>query len=169
MKEEFKDIPNYEGLYQVSDLGRVKSLVRKGCLTEKILRAATDGKGYLTVALSKDGKKKARTIHQLVAATFLNHKPCGHKLVVNHIDHDKLNNKLDNLELDTQRNNSDKKHLKSSSEYTGVCWDKCREKWYAQINVDGKQKYLGRFTAELEASQAYQYELKKLNNEQVSN
>lgn len=160
--EIFRDIKNYEGLYQVSNLGNVKSLARKGCLTEKIMRPAKDNRGYLILSLRNDGKAKSRTIHQLVAEAFLNHVPCGHKLVVNHKNFNRHDNRAENLEVDTQRNNANQKHLKSSSEYTGVSWAKDAGKWISSIYINGKNKHLGYFYLELEAAYAYQTELKRI-------
>tara|TARA_R110000796_G_C14317255_1_gene407361 strand:+ start:63 stop:563 length:501 start_codon:yes stop_codon:yes gene_type:complete len=164
--ETFKDIPNYEGSYQVSDLGNVKSLARESFtgrrLNEKIMKPSTGSHGYLTLNLRKNGKQKTRTVHQLVAESFLNHEPCGLKLIVNHINFNRQDNRAENLELDTNRNNTNKKHLKSSSEYTGVSWDKNRNKWISQIRINGKLKYLGYFTYEIEASEAYQKALKEI-------
>ena len=157
--EVFKDVKGYEGSYQVSNLGRVKSLKFD---KEKILKAGVNANGYLQVNLFKDGKCKARKVHQLVAVAFLGHKPCGMKLVVNHIDIDKLNNNVSNLEIVTARENGNKKHLKSSSKYTGVCWDKRDKKWMAYIRINGKLKNLGYFTDELEASNAYQLKLSEI-------
>ena len=74
----------------------------------------------------------------------------------------KTNNKLDNLEIVTQRENSNQKHLKSSSKYIGVSWSKSRNKWVALIYLNGKHKNLGRFNDELEASKAYQKALQGL-------
>jgi hypothetical protein len=84
------------------------------------------------------------------------------KLVINHVDFNKLNNKVDNLEIITNRKNANQKHLKSSSVYTGVCWHKPNKKWMSYISINGKSKYLGLFTNELEASEAYQKELKQI-------
>ena len=166
MIEEFKDIKNYEGVYQVSDLGRVKSLARKDSIgrrvNEKIMKYGSNRGGYLQVSLIKDGKQKTRYVHQLVAEAFLNHVPCGHKLIVNHINFIRQDNRAENLELDTNRNNCNRKHLKSSSEYTGVSWHKTSNKWISQINIKGKLKYLGLFTCELKAAKAYQDALKAL-------
>tara|TARA_R110002072_G_C7591078_1_gene503076 strand:+ start:17 stop:517 length:501 start_codon:yes stop_codon:yes gene_type:complete len=166
MKEEFKDIPNYEGIYQVSDLGRVKSLTRKGfdgrSVKERILKPAANNNGYLLIALRRNGKTNMRTIHQLVAEAFLGHTPCGHKLIVNHINFNRQDNRAENLEIDTQRNNTNQKHIKSSSKYTGVCWAKDAGKWMSAIRINGNRKHLGYFTDELEASQAYQDKLKTL-------
>lgn len=152
MKTEiWKDIKGYKGIYLVSNLGRVKSL-KFG--RERMLKAGI-GKGYLKVVL-QDGKPKSRTIHSLVAEAFLNHTICGMKLVVNHINLNKLDNRVENLEVITQRENANKKHIKNSSEYTGVHWDKKRSKWIAQITIKGKSKHLGTFTNEIEASEKYQ-------------
>ena len=100
-----------------------------------------------------------KKVHQLVAESFLNHKRCGMKLVVNHIDFDKTNNKLDNLEIVTTRENTNQKHLKSYSNFTGVSWNKRANKWIASIKINNKNKYLGYYSNELEASKAYQKEL----------
>lgn len=91
--ETFKDILGYEELYQVSNLGRIKSL-KFG--KEKLLSPAFDKDGYLYVCLCKNGEKKRYFIHRLVAQAFLpnpNNYP-----EVNHIDENKLNNNVDNLE-----------------------------------------------------------------------
>ena len=156
--EVYKDIPNYDGLYQVSNLGNVKSF-KFG--TEQKLKLSLNG-GYLKVNLRFKGIQKRRTVHQLVAEAFLNHTRCGFDLVVNHIDFDKTNNKLDNLEIVTQRQNTNQKHLQSSSIHTGVYWYKITNKWKSQITINGKVKHLGYFIDELQASEAYQ---KALNNQ----
>jgi len=153
MKEVFKKIKGYEGLYEVSDFGRVKSL-RFG--KERILKGGVDSNGYLTVTLWKDSKQKTNKIHQLVAVAFLDHITCGFKLVVNHIDFNKQNNNVDNLEIVTSRQNLNQKHRKSSSKFTGVSWYKQSKKWKAQIDINGKKKHLGYFVSELDASNAYQ-------------
>jgi hypothetical protein len=95
MQEEiWKDIPNYEGCYQVSNLARVKSLARrngKRVVVEKILRTfLTESRKYISVSLSLNGKLKLFSVHQLVAMAFLNHKPNGNTLVVDHIDGDQV-------------------------------------------------------------------------------
>ena len=89
--EEFRDIPGYEGLYEVSNLGRVRSLE-----TERILKPSKNTCGYLFVSLYKNGIKKAVRIHRLVALAFIpnpDNLPC-----INHKDEDKTNNTVDNLE-----------------------------------------------------------------------
>ena len=159
MKTEiWKDIKDYEGLYQVSNLGRVKSL-KFG--KERILSAATNATGYSLVALC-NGKTKAITAHQLVAMAFLNHKPCGYKLVVDHINTIKTDNRLENLQVITNRENSSKDKKKGTSKYVGVSWYKRCKKWKAQMLIKGKYKTLGYFKTELEASEAYQLKLETI-------
>ena len=102
MYEEFKDIVGYENLYQISNKGRVKSLKFN---KERILKPR-DKNGYYKITLHKDGLKKECRIHQLVAVTFLNHTLCGNSIVVNHIDGDKTNNAVENLELISSAENT---------------------------------------------------------------
>lgn len=99
MNEEWIDVFDYEGLYQISNLGRVKSLPklngnRMG--KELILKQKTDRYGYKTVCLSKENKHKYPTVHRLVAIAFIKN-PNGLPQV-NHIDCDKENNNVENLE-----------------------------------------------------------------------
>lgn len=151
MEEIYKDVIGYEGIYQISNLGNVKS-----CTTGLIRNYYLEKNGYYSIRLYKNNIGKTRKVHQLVAESFLNHKRCGHKLVVNHIDFNKANNKVDNLEIVTNRENSNRKHLKSTSKYIGVHWNKEDKKWKSSITINGKTKHLGYFTDESEASEAYQ-------------
>ena len=166
MTEIFKDVEGYEGLYQVSNFGRVKSLDRKSSdgrqLKERMLNPIINGYGYLVLNLHKNGKRKSLYIHQLVAMAFLEHTPNGHKIVVDHIDNDKSNNRLENLQLISNRQNTSKDRKGYSSKYVGVAWDKSKSKWISQIKIDGKIKYLGLFTNEIEAAESYQNALKNL-------
>jgi hypothetical protein len=70
--EIWKDVPNYDGFYQVSNLGNVKSFYKKN---EKILKQGINRYGYKFVSLSKNNKQKTIKTHQLVAMAFLNHTP----------------------------------------------------------------------------------------------
>ena len=164
MREEYRDIKGYEGHYQISDLGRVKS-VKFG--KNKILKQFNTGRGYCSVTLVKDRNKKNCCVHQLVAIAFLRHKPNGHKIVVDHIDNDKLNNNLYNLQLISHRENSSKDKKGGSSDYIGVVWNKLSKKWRARIHINGRTRHLGLFADELEASESYQNELKEINNERI--
>lgn len=165
--EEFRDIKGYEGFYQISSLGRVKSLSRLNSvgslIKEKILKSNIGSHGYLLVGLHKNSKRKTKNVHQLVAIAFLGHEPNGHKgLVTDHKDNNPLNNNKSNLQLITNRENASKDQKNGSSKYIGVCWSKDKGKWESQISINGKTKKLGRFNNELEASEVYQKELKTL-------
>ena len=93
--EVWKDIEGYEGLYQVSNLGNIKSL-KRNTAHERILIPRVGRDGYKYVGLSKNGICKSKKIHRMVAETFL---PNINDLPqINHIDGNKLNNKLENLE-----------------------------------------------------------------------
>ena len=97
MIEEWRDVPGYEGMYEVSDWGRVR---RNG----RILKLRKDGQGYLFVSLYKNGTKKEAYIHRLVSLAFIpnpNNYP-----EVNHKDENKTNNAVENLEWCTRKYNA---------------------------------------------------------------
>lgn len=164
-KEIWKEIPGYEGYYVCSNMGRVKSLERTieikhyhRNIKSKILNPTINTVGYLVLNLCKD-VQKLHYVHQLVAMTFLNHKPNRFKLIVDHINNDRLDNRIDNLQLITNRENCSKDQKPSASKYTGVCWSKKSKKWRARIYINGKNKHLGLFTDEYKAYLACQREL----------
>ena len=171
--EIWKDIKGYEGHYQVSNLGRVKSLdrivnrsgVRNNMILKgKLKKQSSHYKGYKLVQLKVDGLFKTYKVHQLVAMSFLGHTPTGMSSIIDHIDNDKTNNIVSNLRIISNRENTSKgKLLKNkSSKYTGVSFNK--GKWTSFIQIDKKNKYLGRFITEEEAYLAYKQELKKITN-----
>lgn len=111
--EIWRDIKGYEGIYQVSNLGNIKSLERKVphvnhgkmktmLVKEKIMKFSIT-KGYYTVKLCKDNKYSCKRVNRLVAETFIENKE--NKLEVNHKDGNKLNNRVDNLEWCTRSEN----------------------------------------------------------------
>lgn len=165
--EKWLDAVDYEGIYKISDLGRLKSLKRLGHdgrkFKEKILSQSLNHSGYYRVALCRDLIYKTNPIHKIVAMAFLGHKPCGFKLVINHKNLIKTDNRLINLEIVTNRENSNQKHLKSSSQYVGVYWYKPYKKWRSNIVIDGKKRHLGYFDNEYEAHLAYEKKVKELN------
>ena len=96
MKEIWKPVRNYEGLYEVSNMGRVKSLNYRKTGKERILKVGYDECGYPLVALCKEGKMKTHRVHRLVGQAFCENLMGYTEL--NHIDEDKQNNRADNLE-----------------------------------------------------------------------
>ena len=95
-KEVWKEIQGYDGNYQVSNLGRVKSLNFRRTGKERMLTPIKKNPGYLYVNLSKNFIKKFSLIHRLVAQAFIENPE--NLPQVNHIDEDKTNNRVDNLE-----------------------------------------------------------------------
>jgi hypothetical protein len=162
-KEEWKVVEGFED-YQVSSLGRVKSLKFN---KERILKPIKSGKynnSYLQVGLSKNNKTYFKKVHKLVAEYFLGHKPCGHKLVVHHKNDNSLDNRLENLEIVTTRENAYKTQGKYTSKYKGVHFCKRSKKFISLISLNGKRICLGRFTNELEASKHYNNALKEIDD-----
>jgi hypothetical protein len=106
MKEIWKEIKDYEGLYQISNLGRVKSLEKKVGFRkrkEKILKQHFDKDGYVKVYLCKNSKVKFLSVHRLIAQAFI---PNPDELPqINHKDENKANNKIENLEWCTCKYN----------------------------------------------------------------
>jgi hypothetical protein len=125
--EEWRDIEGYEGLYQVSNEGRVKSLARvilrsngrQQHVNEKILKYGKDNGGYYQVCIQKDGSKQSCKVHKLVANAFIPN-PNGYN-VVHHKDHNRQNNFVENLEwIDEYKHRS--MHYNEIKEYiTEVC------------------------------------------------
>ena len=101
MDEIWRDIEGYEGLYQISNKGHVKSLYKS---SERILKSYDNGKGYLKVHLFKNTAFQSIYIHRLVAETFIPN--LENKPEVNHKDENKLNNCVENLEWMTTKENS---------------------------------------------------------------
>lgn len=132
--ENWKDIKGYEGYYQVSDLGNVRSLTRevlksnggKVVLYGKDMTKRKNADGYFQVKLSKDGTSKTLRVHRLVMETFSPTDESG--MEVNHIDLNRINNCLDNLEWKTHieniRHSSDqgryKRYGERNSNYGGT-------------------------------------------------
>lgn len=159
--EVWKDIPEFEGIYQVSNIGNIRSTNFKKQGITKQLKKNINTSGRKYVCLSYKGKTFSnQNIYVLVARAFLGHKPCGYKLVVDHIDNNPLNDNLYNLQIISHRKNISKSK-KGTSKYIGVCWNKSLGKWQGAISFYGKIKHLGYFTDELKAANAYKKALKE--------
>ena len=104
-QEIWKDIAGFDGLYKVSNLGRVKSLNYKRSGKEGILSPKNVGKGYSKVSLWKNGKENQLLVHRLAAQAFLLNP--DNKPEVDHIDKNKCNNNISNLRWVTSKENKD--------------------------------------------------------------
>ena len=170
VEQQWKDIPGYEDIYQISDMGNVRSLDRtitdvKGNIREykgKELAKIVNTAGYLYVNLYKEGVKNVQQIHSLMGITFLNHSQSRY-IVVDHINNIKFDNRLSNLQIINQRENTSKDKKGYTSQYIGVCLNKKTGKYKSQIRLNGKIKYLGYYMNEIDAHIAYQKELENIN------
>jgi len=164
--EQWKDIEEYVGIYQISNFGNVKSLSRyiinkHHTLTltkEKILKQCRYIKkyGYYGVSLRKDMVQKTHSIHCLVAENFLP-KKLNDNYVIDHINNIKTDNRSCNLQYISVRKNNIK-DKKNKHNLLGVY--KNGNKFSAKIVIDGVRKYLGTFNTPEEANNEY---LKNLN------
>lgn len=104
MNEIWKDINGYEGMYQISNLGNVKSLNYRKTGKEQILKPGKNKDGYLQVVLCKNGEHKKYYVHRLVLQAFKGDIPEGYEC--NHLSEKKEDNRLDNLNLLTRKENN---------------------------------------------------------------
>jgi hypothetical protein len=159
VSEQWRAIPGYEGIYEVSDQGRIRSQDRR--LKGRILkqRVALGRKNRSTVptrawqiTLCHNRIKKTHLVHRLVMMAFLGLQPDE---LVDHINGDSLDNRLSNLRKCTLAQNgyNSKKPKNNKSGYKGVCFQ--QNKWRASIHVNGKQKFLGYYDTPEEAHAAY--------------
>ena len=154
VKEMWKDIPDYEGIYQASNLGRIKSLDRVLENTHersiwkfkagKVLKPYTTNCGYKSVLLSRFNKKRHKGVHCLVMLAFKGARAKGFD--VDHIDGDKNNNNLDNLQYLTHKDNCKKRSVSKTrlsklakeietKEKDVLCY-KCRKPVHIEITVE---------------------------------
>jgi hypothetical protein len=172
-EEIWKDIPTQEGFYQISTYGRIRSLdhytYRNICKQQifmkgRVLKVNHTVDGYRCIRITGGPNKMTLRIHRMMWVVFNGTVPKGYE--VDHIDNDKENNLIGNLQLLKTRHNSAKRsmNLKKSSRFTGVCHTRNRKAWQAHIRINGKSTYLGTFDNEIDASIAYQKALQSLEN-----
>jgi len=156
-KVEWKAIPGYKG-YEVSSMGEVRSLNRIVKRRGRVARLQgkqlkkVNSKGYFKVSLYDNGHKSVVSIHALVAIAFLGHKPNGFVKVVDHINNNSLDNRLENLQVITHRENTSKDKKTTA---TGVAQQPCG-RWQAVVFCNKKSCNLGSFPSKGEAARAYQ-------------
>lgn len=150
--EEWRDIVGYEGLYQISNMGRVKGLPRISHfgnrtkrIPTRILKPTISKRGYYVIGLSKDSKTKTYTIHRLLMKAFVPNPE--NKRAIDHIDTNKLNNSLSNLRWCTDKENSNNEITKEKNRANGLrmweegCFDNRNNTHYrkvAQYTRDGE-------------------------------
>jgi len=148
MNEIWKNVIDYEGIYQISNLGNLKNIK-----TNKILKVNNKKEKYLNVSLYKNGKQKTFYIHRLIALIFI---PNPHKLpMINHIDGNKQNNDILNLEWCTNRENTSHYYSNKSNKLRGAFYIKETNRWKSIIIVNNKRINLGHYLTEIDAHNAY--------------
>ena len=150
MTENWKIIIDYE-TYSVSTFGNVRN-----DMTGLILKPVKHTQGYLLINLYKNKIQKTFRVHRLVALAFIENSE--NKKLVDHIDNNKTNNNLTNLRWATLTENQMNRQISNNntSGIKGVSFNKATNKWRAQISINGKNTYLGRFETIEEASTARQ-------------
>jgi hypothetical protein len=164
--ETWKSISGYERYYEISNIGRVKGIERfikhsSGGLLKKnvkYLKSSSNGTGYMRVMLSKDGLRKEYYVHRLIMEAFVGKS----NLHINHINSIRDDNRLDNLEYVTVRENQHKRNLNRTLPL-GV--QKVRGRYRAVIGIGGKNVHLGYFNTPEDASTAFNNKLKTINND----
>lgn len=163
--EVWKDIPNYEELYQVSNFGRVRSLPRTMGENTKSNKGSILAEsfciGYKQVSLTKDGKSQSKRVHRLVMLAFIGKSK--NNMVIDHINADRSDNRLENLRYCTQRENSQFKSLREKG-YVGVSKLGKSERWVSSINIEKRRYTIGIFDTKEEAIEAYKDALYKWDN-----
>jgi len=160
MKTIWKDIVGYEGIYTISNKGQIKN--KHGRLLKQQLKIGRYHKYFSISLYDINMGKKYFNISQLMAIAFLGHTTENRKIVVDHINNIPTDNRLENLQIITNRENSSKDKKGYSSKYVGVDYIKRSGKWRSRILIDGISHHLGCFVNEFNAHLSYQNKLNQL-------
>ena len=166
MEEQWKPVVGFEGLYEVSNLGRVKSLHYD---KERIIKLTIKRK-YVIVVLVKNGKQKNLQVHRLVLIAFIGEPKVGQEC--DHIDRNSINNRLDNLRWATRAENCSNRNGYGKCKLKGVSiYDKYQKRKngtfskseciISQIYIKKERFHLGYYKTEEEAHEAYKQAFKK--------
>lgn len=157
-QEEFLPIKGFEGLYEISNYGQLRN-------ARKIMKTYMINSGYTAAKLVKNGQRTSVLIHRLVAEHFL--QPVTNAKEVNHKNHEKTDNSVDNLEWVTSSQNKHHSYqagwneynepskgikLGNTSKYHNVLWDTNRKKWVGVVRHNSKNHHQKRFDNELDAA-----------------
>lgn len=158
-QEIFVPVTGFEGLYEISNYGRLRN-------ARKIMKTYQINSGYPAAKIVKEGQRTSVLIHRLVAQHFL--KPVAGKNEVNHINQEKTDNSVDNLEWMTSKENKAHSYangwteynepskgikIGKSSKFHNVLWDKNRNKWVGVVRHQKKNHFAKRFDSEVAAAQ----------------
>lgn len=174
MTEEWRAIPGYTGKYEISSLGRVRSLSRfvtcarySRKISGRILTPCNNGRGYYYVRLCDGKNQPVVYIHRIVARVFVSN-PRKYRQV-DHINRDNSDNRAVNIRWCSASENQKNKRIcdTHSSKYNGVA--KCGGTWRAAIFISGKTKHLGCFKTEIDAARAFNNEVQKRKLNRVLN
>jgi len=162
-KEIFKYVKGFANKYEISNFGKLISY--KYNTPFSMTLSVCKKKGYLYARLTKDGKCKRVSVHRLVALHFIPNPK--NKEQVNHIDGNRKNNKVENLEWVSNRANCSHRSVGkiNTSNYIGVYLNKKHNNWKSAISINGKKVHLGTFNSEKDAHLAYVNYLKNNNIE----
>lgn len=149
------DIDRFDGEYQISNTGEVKSTK-----SHKILKTF-DSMGYPKVCLSKNGKVTKHFVHRLVAKHFIPNE--DNLPSVNHKDGDRYNNNISNLEWSSWKEQGLHKNRVINTRKRGVFSNNNGKTWYARIQINGKYKYLGSFNNKKSAYNKFYTEYIKIH------
>lgn len=146
---EWRDVPGYEGLYQVSEFGDVKALAKTvphgrskmRPYPERVMNLRKNNFGYLSIELSKNGEQKNLKVHRLVAMAFVPNSDPKRLIHIDHLDMDKTNNHYSNLEWVTQEENSHRAKAKGAYQTPG---QRKKEKPIEAVFQDGTILYFER-------------------------
>lgn len=154
--ENWKDIKGFEGIYQVSDEGRVRSLDRKdntgNTRKGKVLAIQKRPNGYMCVHLSKNGKTKWFLVHRLVAEAFVENKNSDYT-IVNHIDNNPVNNFASNLEWTTYKGNMEWSSFQGRMKGCPENFNKVHEKNKIPVIATDKDGNKQWFSSQVEAGE----------------
>jgi hypothetical protein len=142
-----KPLKNYENLYYITDDLKIFSVARKGTSGNEIIPQMNTKNGYLRVSLSKDNKRKKVMLHRIIAENFIPNP--NNYTIVDHINGNKLDNRIENLRWCSQAENTrfDNHKIRSNntSGFRGISFDKRCSKYQTEISFDGKRIYVGKF------------------------
>ena len=172
-RKKWVDVPYYEGSYQITKNGYIRSLSRvctkkDGTLMKVVGRKRTphiNTHGYLALSLYHNGVRKHEAIHRLLVMTFIYGGEIPTGVIVDHIDQIKTNNKLSNLrttDLRVNRMNSDTL-ANNTSKCAGVFKQSGRKIWSVRISINNKSIFLGSKEKEVDASRLYVLAVENLN------